>query len=232
LTLLAGCRRGMLATLLILLLATGCAGAGVPDSELRAVMSALGPTPMIVGLQQQERWLLQGRPGAEQLKIALDEGLPAVLVAAGPDSFMAGHQVNLHLLAVPYLTWRWKMAPHKGPYHPVRIAVGFADAGGEGGRIPAARRVLELVWSDKALRRGFMDAPRDGATARYVVRGGEEALGRQWEEGMDLVTLHDLAWPGVSTSRTRIVFVAVHAATYDGPPPAPAALISDINLLR
>lgn len=231
-TQVAGGRRMWPAVFLTALLAAGCSANPAADAELRAVMSALGPTPMVVGLERRERWLLRGNPEPGQLSIALDEGLPAVLAVAGSGEFSAGHWVNLHLLAVPYLTWRWKMASHPGPFHPVRLAVGFADTGGEDGKVPDARRELELVWSDKALKRGFMDAAGDGRAARYVVRGGEEALGRQWEEGVDLVSLHDRAWPGVSTSRTRIVFVIVRAADYDGPPPPPAALISDINLLR
>ncbi|MEQ9575480.1 MAG: hypothetical protein RLN77_07845, partial [Rhodospirillales bacterium] len=102
-------------------------------------------------------------------------------------------------------------------------------------RLPDGVRVLELVWNDKALRRGTMDMPRADGPARYTVRGGEEALGKRWQEGVDLISLHDTAWPGLSTSQTRIVFVAARVAAT---PPArpgtsvPAALISDIRLLR
>ena len=177
----AGGRRMWLAVLLTALLAAGCSANPAADAEMRAVMSALGPTPMVVGLERRERWLLRGGPEPGQLSVALDEGLPAVLAVAGSGEYSAGHWVNLHLLAVPYLTWRWKMASHPGPFHPVRLAVGFADTGGADGKMPEARRELELVWSDKALKRGVMDEATAGrpATSSAAGRKPSAASGRK-----------------------------------------------------
>jgi hypothetical protein len=100
--------------------------------------------------------------------------------------------------------------------------------------LPDDVRILELVWNDRALRRGTMDMPRDSGPARYTVRGGAESLGKRWQEGIDLISLHDQAWPGLSTSHTRIVFVAARAVpTAPGASgQRPAALISDLRLLR
>lgn len=229
-------RWGLLATFLAL---TACAPAVRPTGDMTPVMSTLGPAPLVASLDRPDRWVMVGRPSADQLRLDLDESLPAVYLAAGRQAFTIGHRVDRHLLAQPYLTWRWKLAAHPGPLHPVRVVVGFTDASaplpaaGTLDHLPDGTRVLELVWSSKALGRGSLDRPvSDDAPARYIVRGGEEALGRQWSEGVDLITLHDRAWPGRSTSDTRIVFVGVRVEAYNGPPPPPAALISGLNLIR
>lgn len=221
-------------------------GTGAPPpqaSEIQNIMATLGPSPLFAGLDPGDRWLIVGNPAPERARMAVDEGLPVVLMSAGTDDLILGRRIDQHLLAAPFLTWAWKMSPHLPPYHPVRITVGFADTSRPLDardvtlrRLPADIRVLELVWNDKALRRGTMDMPQGDEPARYTVRGGAEALGKRWQEGVDLISLHDKAWPGLSTSHTRIVFVAARAVP--APPPrsggtsAPAALISDIRLLR
>ncbi|MEQ9560034.1 MAG: hypothetical protein RIG67_30020 [Rhodospirillales bacterium] len=227
--------------------ATGPSGSGLPapgqpPSEIQNIMATLGPSPLFAGLDPGDRWLIVGDPLGGRARMAVDEGLPVVHMSGGPDDLVLGRRIDQHLLAAPFLTWAWKMSPHVPPYHPVRIIVGFADTSRPLDpedvtlrRLPDGVRVLELVWNDKALRRGTMDMPQADGPARYTVRGGEEALGKRWQEGVDLISLHDTAWPGLSTSHTRIVFVAARAAAT---PPArpgaslPAALISDIRLLR
>jgi len=215
---------------------------GQSPSDIQNIMATLGPSPLFAGLDPGDRWLIVGDPLGGRARMAMDEGLPVVHLSAGPDDLILGRRIDQHLLAAPFLTWNWKMSPHAPPYHPVRVIVGFTDTSRPLApedvtlrRLPDDVRVLELVWNDKALRRGTMDMPKDGTPARYTVRGGEEALGKRWQEGIDLISLHDTAWPGLSTSHTRIVFVAARVAAA---PPArpgtsvPAALISDIRLLR
>lgn len=221
---------------------TGRAAPGEPPSNIQNIMATLGPSPLFAGLDPGDRWLIVGDPLDGHARMAMDEGLPVVHLLAGPDDLILGRRIDQHLLAAPFLTWAWKMSPHAPPYHPVRIIVGFADTSRPLDpkdvtlrRLPDGVRVLELVWNDKALRRGTMDMPRDGEPARYTVRGGEEALGKRWPEGVDLISLHDQAWPGLSTSHTRIVFVAVRVVPTSPPRPGaslPAALIADIRLLR
>jgi len=222
--------------------ATGPDSPAPSATEIQTIMATLGPSPLFAGLDPGDRWLVVGDPSENRVRMAVDEGLPAVLMATGADDLILGRRIDQHLLAAPFLTWTWKMSPHAPPYHPVRIAVGFADTSRPLDpkdvtlrRLPDGVRVLELVWNDKALRRGTMDMPHDGGPARYTVRGGEEALGKRWQEGIDLVSLHDRAWPGLSTSHTRIVFVAARAVPAPPPRPgrpAPAALLSDLRLTR
>ena len=179
--------------------------------------------------------MIVGTPDGDQVSMAVDEGLPVVNMRAGRNDLIMGRRMEQHLLATPFLTWDWKMSPHEERYHPVRIVVGFTDGPSPTGKairtlthLPGQARVLELVWNEKALRRGVMDPPSaDGKTpARYTIRGGEEALGKRWSEGIDLIALHDRAWPGVSTRNTRIIFIAARAAPYRGRKQPPAALIS------
>ncbi len=220
---------------------TGPAGTPSDPSEIQSIMATLGPSPLFAGLDPGDRWLIVGDPTNGSARMVADEGLPVVQITAGEDDLILGRRIDQHLLAAPYLTWTWKLSPHKGPYHPVRIAVGFADTSrplperDETLRhLPDGVRILELVWNEKALRRGTLDMPHGAAPARYTVRGGEEGLGRRWQEGIDLITLHDRAWPGLSSSHTRIVFVAARAVPTprrSGRTP-PAALISNLRLMR
>ena len=223
--------------------ATDTGSAPTPATEIQTIMATLGPSPLFAGLDPGDRWLIVGNPSPERARMAVDEGLPVVLMSAGSEDLILGRRIDQHLLAAPFLTWNWKMSPHRPPYHPVRVAVGFADTSRPLDArdvtlrsLPGDVRVLELVWNDKALRRGTMEMPRDGGPARYTVRGGEEALGKRWQEGVDLISLHDQAWPGLSTSHTRVVFVAARAVpaprAESGSISVPAALLSDLRLLR
>ena len=206
-------------------------------------MATIGPSPLFAGLDRGDRWLIVGSPSEDRVRMAVDEGLPVVQITGGGHDLILGRRIDQHLLAAPFLTWRWKMSPHAPPYHPVRIAVGFADTSRPLDpkdvtlrELPDGVRILELVWNDKALRRGTMELPRGSKPARYTVRGGPEALGKRWEEGIDLISLHDQAWPGLSTSHTRIVFVAVRAVIISRPGnsdgSAPAGLVSSLRLIR
>lgn len=212
-------------------------------TEIQTIMATIGPSPLFAGLDRGDRWLIVGNPSHDRVRMAVDEGLPVVHIAAGSDDLVMGRRIDQHLLAVPFLTWRWKMSPHTSPYHPVRITVGFADTARPLDpkdttlrHLPDDVRILELVWNERALRRGTMDKPQDREPARYTVRGGQESLGKSWQEGVDLISLHDQAWPGLSTSRTRIVFVAVRAvpaaASSSRQGALSAALISNLRLIR
>ncbi|MEK9673057.1 MAG: hypothetical protein VW268_11235 [Rhodospirillaceae bacterium] len=232
--------RACLAALSVVTTATACAPTGRID-DFDRIMAALGPSPLFAGLEDRRDWMTVGRPASGQVAMAVDEGMPVVKIDAGPDDLILGRRIDQHLLATPYLTWAWKMSPHGGLYHPIRVIVGFRDGPTPAGRrdaalteIPRGVRVLEMVWNEKALRRGVLEPPgAEGRTpARYTIRGGEEALGKRWTEGVDLISLHDSAWPGVSTSDTRILFVSVRAAPYAPVGPRPVALISDIRLIR
>lgn len=230
-----------LAAILILGLLSGCSATSGRISDLEKVMAALGPSELFAGLEAENEWMIVGSADEDQASMVIDEGLPVVQIRAGSDDLIMGRRVDQHLLATPFLTWSWKMSPHQGQYHPVRLIVGFANIPTPVGdrrqtlrRIPRHARVLELMWNERALRRGVLDAPTpdDRTPARYTIRGGEEALGKRWDEGIDLISLHDRAWPGVSTRDTRVLFVAVRAAPYQGKGTPPAGLFSDIRLIR
>lgn len=222
----------------------GCVTASGPGrvGNMQSVMATLGPSSLFAGVDPGDRWLIVGSPSDNHVRMATDEGLPVVLITAGPDELILGRRIDQHLLAAPYLTWSWKMSPHPGAYHPVRIAVGFADTSRPLDpkdvtlrHLPDGVRVMEMVWNRRALRRGSLDLPNGDRPARYTVRGGPEALGKRWQEGVDLISLHDRAWPGLSTSHTRIVFVAARAVAGDWRKigmPVPAALVSDLRLMR
>jgi hypothetical protein len=97
-----------------------------PPTDIQTIMATLGPSPLFAGLDPGDRWLIVGTPSADRVRMAVDEGLPVVLMTAGADEMILGRRIDQHLLAAPFLTWRWKMSPHATPYHPVRIAVGFS----------------------------------------------------------------------------------------------------------
>ena len=225
-------------------LLAGCVTASGPGriGDMQSVMATLGPSSLFAGVDPGDRWLIVGTPSGDTARMATDEGLPVVLITAGSAELILGRRIDQHLLAAPYLTWAWKMSPHPGAYHPVRIAVGFADTSRPLDPkdvtlrdLPDGVRVLELVWNQRALRRGSLDMPNGDRPARYTVRGGPESLGKRWQEGVDLISLHDRAWPGLSTSHTRIVFVAARTVPGDWRNtgmPVPAALVSDLRLMR
>ena len=160
-------RRAWLAGAVAALLAS-CVTASGPGriGDMQSVMATLGPSSLFAGVDPGDRWLIVGTPSGDTARMATDEGLPVVLITAGSDELILGRRIDQHLLAAPYLTWSWKMSPHPGAYHPVRIAVGFADTSRPLDPrdvtlrdLPDGVRVLELVWNQRALRRGSLDMP-------------------------------------------------------------------------
>lgn len=207
---------------LVALVLGGCARTLTPvglDGQL-AVFAA-DPANPVFG--RSSDWLQLGSASNISHKIVYESATPVLEVTAGADNAALIRRTDAQLLATPFLFWSWSVRSGP-PVHPVRLVVGFADAGvaPERGGLrdvfgraepPPFSRSVTLVWGASALQRGRLDVMPGGDAmkprATYVVRGGRENRNRWWAENLDLSQLHARAWPDVDMANSRIVFTGI-----------------------
>ncbi len=211
------------------------------------LLSVLGPFPGFSPVELPGDWALEsdGDIDEQQLRVVTKDGLPALRIANGEDSFIVVRRTRAMLLSTPYLSWSWNIdAPSAPGFHPVRVIVGFHGGDpasgswdgqpftGLGSRLPPHDRAISLTWGESALQRGSLDLPGKSAgraAPRYTVHGGRENAGSWWLETVDLADLYGRAWPGDDADRAQIMFIGIAAP--GGRPPAPA-YVSGILLSR
>ncbi len=227
----------------------GLSGCAVEQANVapEGLLQVLGPFPGFSPVELPGDWALDknGDLDESQLRIVNKEGVPSLMVTNGEDSFVVVRRTNAMMLATPYLSWSWNIAPPStSGYHPIRLVVGFyggdpasPSRGSEplrwlGSTLPAHDRAIALTWGESALQRGTLSPPQDENTRvapRYTVRGGRENAGSWWLETIDLSDIYRRLWPNDDTAVARVVFIGVAAG--GGRPPAPA-YVSGIILSR
>ena len=226
------------APLLAAALVASAACAVVPRAtvEPKGLLEVLGPTPEFVPEALPGDWVVDGysRDGGAELSVVRKQGVPALRMVNGEDSFLVVRRTQATLLATPYLSWAWNMEHHEQGFHPVRLIVGFH--GGDpksgtwagqplvwlGSALPPHDRALVITWGASALQRGSLVRPRGGkrGVPRYTARGGRENAGAWWVETVDLSQLYARVWPGDDAARASVVFIGVAAAGGRKPTPA------------
>lgn len=190
-------------------------------------------------------WVLSGTIRNHSVTGAKSLGSHTISVISGPTAFALVRRIHANLLATPYLGWRWRLAPGKWQYHPVRIVVGFAGGGTEpipqstfsklfpATSFPQHDRVLSFLWAPSALMRGTLVQLDTENTyrreAQYVVRGGNENVEKWWQETVDLESLYKRSWPSDRANMARISFVGISSAIS---PSALTMFLSDVRLSR
>jgi hypothetical protein len=168
-------------------------------------------------------WVRLG-PGTDSIyKVITDSGMPTLEISTSDTNTAILRRVDAQLLATPFLFWSW-MAADGPPAHPVRLVIGFADAGlidtdGSIARMfrrsgpPKFSRTLTLLWGASALQRGNLvtksSSPDGKPHATYVVRGGRENRQQWWSENLDLSMVHAQVWPRIDMDQSRIVFAGI-----------------------
>ncbi len=222
---------------LLLHVVAGCAEtphASVPEPESR--LTVLGPVSSFSVETLPSDWTSQGRSdiGPHRVEIVRLEGIPALRVQNGKESFVLVRRIDSSLIVTPYLSWSWNMGSYESGMHPVRLIVGFhggaPDSRNIGGQVlrwlgtdlPPHDRAMSFAWGDSALQRGSLtDVEQEKPSVpRYVVRGGREHGGTWWLETLDMAQLYNRAWPGDTPSRAKIVFIGI--ASEAGRPPSEA----------
>ncbi len=207
-------------------------------------MNILGPVPAMVSHPLPDDWITEGKPGPGQLTVVNRDGVPALKVINGRQSFVAVKPARASLLATPYLSWAWNMDPQNQGPHPVRLVIGFLGGnpdsrvwgsgfGKPGVKLPPHDRAVVIVWGESALQRGSITKPKPAkhaeAAARYTARGGRENTGSWVFETVDLSDIYRRAWPGDDAGNAQITFIGIAAAP--GKMPS-AAYISGLRLSR
>lgn len=211
------------------------------------LLNVLGPFPGFTPVALPGDWAIEkdGDLTEEQLKVVNKEGVPALKITNGEDSFIVVRRTDAMMLATPFLSWSWFIEPPStSGFHPIRMVIGFyggdpasPSRGSEplrwlGSSLPAHDRALSLTWSESALQRGTLNKPEaenPRAAPRYTVRGGRENAGSWWLETVDLSDLYRQAWPKDEMGSVKVVFIGIAAA--GGREPAPAH-VSGIVLSR
>ena len=228
---------------LAIVLLVGCA---VPRTVLEpdgGQIRILGPMPGFSTDTLPTSWVVEGTPG--QASVVEKDGVLALRLANGSCGFVLARLTRARLLATPYLSWAWNMAPHGGATHPVGLVVGFHGGnpqgpgrGGEtwrwlGTALPLHDRRLTIVWAAAALKRGSFDDRAEVTRPRYIQRGGRENTGSWWLETADLADLYARAWPEDDRGRVGIAFIGFAIAPAEAPIGTPAvAHVSGILLSR
>lgn len=237
-------RPGILLPVLGIAMLVGCAQplTGEPPS---GTMDVLGPVPAFEPSALPRDWITEGKVGRGQLSVVERDGIPALKVINGRQSFVAVKPTKASLLATPYLSWAWNMEPQESGFHPVRLVVGFqgghpksrrwgsSSPANTGSGLPPHDRAVVITWGESALQRSSITMPKTTsgtqAALRYTARGGAENTGSWWFETVDLSDIYRRAWPGDDAANTRIMFIGIASAA--GKRASPAYL-SGIRLSR
>lgn len=219
----------------------GCAGepaAVIPWGAL----DVLGPSGDFSVRPLPNDWAAAGAKPESHLAVVDKDGVPALKVTSGGESFAVVRRTRAYVLATPYLSWAWNMDSHGGGVHPVRLLVGFRGGasgndgvlGGTfvwgGSALPRFDRALAIGWAQSALGRGSMTLSSERRVSPfYTARGGRENSGHWWLETVDLAELYAQAWPADDRARAEIAFIGVSSV---GGEPATAAYFSGIRLSR
>ncbi len=218
---------------LLALVMVACTETRIAQPTPEGQMTVLGPDAGFDLNDESSDWVVVGN-ARNQVGLYIGGPVPVLAVNAGPQSLVAVRKVAAHLLATPYLDWRWNLESTDSGIHPLRVVVGFSsnDNDDEGllawlfkpgdedvSPLPAHDRALTLVWGASALRRGHFITPpltQDAAMVapapHYTVRGGAENTNQWWQETVDLAALYAEAWPGDTRSRVRIAFIGFATA--------------------
>jgi hypothetical protein len=224
-------------------------GCAVEQAQVapEGLLEVLGPFPGFSPVELPGDWAIEkhGDLHENQLQIINKESVPALKITNGEDSFVVVRRTRAMMLATPFLSWSWNIAPPSASgYHPVRLVVGFYGGDPEspssgsqplrwlGSSLPPHDRAISLTWGESALQRGTLSPIReDGQTtgARYTARGGRENAGSWWLETVDLSDIYRQLWPKDESGSAQIVFIGVAAAGKRTPAPA---YVSGIVLSR
>lgn len=197
-------------------------------SPLGGTLDVLGPdqafTKALSNDDIPDDWVLSGTPSASALRISTIDQIPALNINAENQSFALVRRVNASMLATPYLSWAWHVAPPKSGTHPVRIIVGLVNRDAEskrpwwkiGGRDEdVVDRVITVVWNDTALGRGniikLKTAEDRPEAAEYIARGGPEQGGRWWVDTVDLSLIHRQIWQHDDPAKIDIKYIGIAA---------------------
>jgi len=197
-------------------------------SPLGGTLDVLGPdrafTSAIENGGLPVDWMLTGDASESALSVVNLDQIPALNVYAEQKSFALVRRVHASLLATPYLSWAWHVAPPKSGVHPVRIIVGLVDRDADartpwwkiGGRDDdAVDRVITVIWNDNALGRGnivkLKTAEDRPEAVQYIARGGPEQGGRWWIDTVDLSLIHRQIWQRDDPSRFDIKYIGIAA---------------------
>lgn len=218
-------------TSVLILLFLGFLSACAPPrsaSPLGGTLDVLGPdSAFSTALNNDEipaDWVLSGDPSDAALRISTLDRIPALNVSAEKQSFALVRRVHASLLATPYLSWAWHVAPPKSGPHPVRIIVGLVNRDEElkrpwwqvGGRNEGAiDRIITVTWNDTALGRGnivkLKTTKGRPEAAEYIARGGPEQGGRWWIDTVDLALIHRQIWQRDDPAKIDIKYIGVAA---------------------
>ncbi len=195
-------------------------------SPLGGTLDVLGPDRAFSTALNNDHipddWVLSGSPSASALRISTLDRIPALNITAEKQSFALARRVNALMLATPYLSWAWHVAPPKSGPHPVRIIVGLVNRDEElrrpwwqiGGRDEdVVDRIITIIWNGTALGRGniikLQTAEDRPEAAEYIVRGGPEQGGRWWVDTVDLSLIHRQVWQRDDPAKIEIKYIGI-----------------------
>ncbi len=191
--------------------------------DIAGRISVLEPGPGFSLRALSPDWVTSGFQAPERAGLArvIVDGVPALRVVRPGKRLVLARRVSAPLLAMPYLSWAWRMetAATWTTDRPARVLIAFA--GGTEGRahpprpkwvqpaFPPFERALVLVWAENPWDEGGTSL--EGGHGRLVVRAGR-ARERGWvRETVDLAEAHRALWPEDDLARVRVSLIGVLA---------------------
>ncbi len=186
-----------------MMLAMMLAGCALPRAEVspEGTLEIFGPGSLSAGPSLSGEWIIEGGGGQAKRLVSLrPAGLETSLtLKSGPKSFVLVRRTKAQLLAMPFISWSWRMSEEHHAPDTIRLIVGFY--GGDpksrswgaqpfvwlGTQVPPHDRVIAIQWGGRALERG--DLYTGAKVPRYIARGGARQLGEWWPENLDLAEI-------------------------------------------
>jgi hypothetical protein len=192
-----------------------------PDAAGRIDVLEPGPGFSLHALSPD--WVTSGFETPEQAGLArvIHDGVPALRVVRPGRRVILARRVSAPLLAMPFLSWSWRMetaATWKAD-RPTRVLVAFAGGIGDAANpprpgwaapaLPPFARAFLLVWAEhpwEAARTGL-----ESGHGRFAVRGGRASERRWMRETVDLAEVYRALWPEDDLARVRVNLIGVLA---------------------
>lgn len=202
----------------------GCASTGqrvnvlVPDGSasftLMDFKNPLPLDPVPPGWFHRKFW----RPPPMEISFVSKENRSAIRLATRGSASMLFRYVDVDVNQYPMFSWSWLIEQpietdvdeltHAGDDHPARLYLKFQA-------VNDTAHAMEIIWGNQKLHKGDWKYLKSfwssSSFPHYTANGGDENIGRWFDEKLDLRALYEKLWG--SPAGARLIEVALFCDT-------------------